>query len=92
VVEIHRVGAYVVRIYSNEPRFEEPHVHVWRAGTWVKISIPDETKTARLLRMSRKQMAPAHVIEAVRLVEEHASSYLAEYRRIWQKRYGKKTD
>jgi hypothetical protein len=43
VVEIHRVGAYVVRIYSNEPQFEEPHVHVWRAGTWVKISIPDET-------------------------------------------------
>ena len=82
----------VVRIYSNEPEFEEPYVHVWRSGTWVKKSIPGKTKTARILRLSRKQMARSHILEAVRLVEENATAYMAEYKRLWKERHGKKTD
>jgi hypothetical protein len=37
-------------------------------------------------------MAPRHVIEAVRLVERKAVTYLAEYERRWKERYGKEAD
>jgi len=92
MAEIDRVGAYIVRIYSNEPRFEAPHVHVWRSGTWVKVRIPTKKEPAAMMALSRKAMAPTHVIEAVRLVEEKAGAYLAEYKRRWEERYGKETD
>jgi hypothetical protein len=92
MAEIDRIDPYVIRIYSNEPKFEEPHVHVWRAGTWVKVSIPTRTRAARLLGTSRKRMAPSHVIEAVRLVEEKAAIYMTEYKRLWKERYGKETN
>ncbi len=90
--EIDRVGAFVVRVYSNEPMFETPHVHVWRAGRWVKLSIPSDDASVRILGMSRSRMAPAHVLAAVRIVERNADAYLAAYQRIAEQRHGEKTD
>jgi hypothetical protein len=70
---------FVIR--SNEPRFEPPHVHVFKAGEEVKISLGTEDEAPRIIGIWMKDRDAAKVL---RIVAEKQDYFLG----VWRGRHG----
>jgi hypothetical protein len=62
---VHREGGFSVRIYTHD--HDPPHVHVFRDGAVVKVTLGDEDTPAEVLEV--RGMRDPDVIRAVRIVD-----------------------
>jgi hypothetical protein len=67
---------FSIRVYTND--HGPPHVHAWKAGGWVALTIPTEQEAAIILRTAG--MRDSDVRSAVRLVEENAPALWTSWR------------
>lgn len=67
---------FSIRVYPND--HGPPHVHAWKGGGWVALTIPTETDALTILRATR--MKDSDVRRAVTLVEDNAPSLWAAWR------------
>jgi len=77
-----RVAGFQVRVYMRD--HPPAHVHVWKAGAWVKVELPTDDAVARVVAV--RGMTISNVIRAVRIVERHTASLRA----AWEKYHGDK--
>ena len=71
-------AGFAVRIYPND--HGPPHVHVWRAGGWIALTLPSDRAGVSVLRT--RGMKHADMVGAVRIVEENASILWGAWRRF----------
>ena len=48
-------GGFAVRVYLND--HSPPHVHVWKAGGWIVLTLPTEQTPVAVLRASGMKQA-----------------------------------
>lgn len=75
---IFRKDGFRFFIYSDD--HEPAHVHVFKGGTELRVSIGDDATSPRV--MSRRQMGDQEAIRAVRLVAEHQAELIGAWRKI----------
>ena len=71
---VHREHGFAFRIYPND--HEPPHVHVYRAGSVVKVEVP----TGAVLEV--RGMRDADVARVVRVVQQNRETFLSKWREI----------
>lgn len=67
---------FSIRVYPND--HGPPHVHAWKAGGWVALTIPTEREAVIILRTAG--MRESDVRSGVRLVEENAPALWMAWR------------
>ena len=70
---------FVIR--TNEPRFEPPHVHVFKAGEEVKISLGGDDEAPQIVNIWMKDKDAA---KALAIVAEKQAYFLG----VWRGRHG----
>ena len=70
---------FVIR--TNEPRFEPPHVHVFKAGGEVKISLGRDDEAPQIVNIWMKDKDAA---KALAIVVEKQAYFLG----VWRGRHG----
>jgi hypothetical protein len=75
---IHREGGFIVRIYTHD--HEPPHVHVFRDGAVVKVSLGDEDTDSEVMEV--RAMRDPDVVRAVRIVEANWREFLQRWEEI----------
>jgi len=73
-----RMCGFEVRVNTDD--HEPPHVHVWKAGLWVKVAIGDVDTASYVLHAG--SMKPRDAVRAVRIVENAWEMLLAHWRKI----------
>lgn len=68
-------------IHSNEPRFEPPHIHVFKAGEEVKIFLGSDDEAPQIVNIWMKDKDAA---KALAIVAEKQAYFLG----IWRGRHG----
>jgi hypothetical protein len=69
---VYRQDGFEFRIYTND--HDPPHVHVFKAGGQVKISMGDEETNPTVLL--RKGMSDKDVVKATQLVDQNQDHFL----------------
>lgn len=72
-------------IHSNEPHFEPPHIHVFKAGEEVKIKLGDEKELPEIARIWMRDKDAA---KALAIVAGRQSFFLGAWK-AWRIRHGK---
>lgn len=70
---------FVIR--TNEPRYEPPHVHVFKAGQEVKISLGDDNEPPEIVGIWMKDKDAA---KALAIVADKQEYFLG----VWRGRHG----
>jgi hypothetical protein len=71
----HEEHGFEVRIYTKD--HPPPHIHVWKAGGQVKITLDEEPVVQRV-----KGMSDRDVVKAYRIVARNRAQLLAKWREI----------
>lgn len=74
-MEIHREAGFHFRIWAND--HPPPHVHVWKAGGYMKVILADPVSIAAVGGLS---LADAR--RACRIVESNIERFVAEWKKI----------
>lgn len=68
---------FSIRVYPND--HGPPHVHAWKGGGWVALTIPTAGGAVSVLRVSG--MKHTDIVRVALLVEEHAHTLWQAWRR-----------
>jgi Domain of unknown function (DUF4160) len=74
-----RHGGFLAMIYYKPLEHDPPHVHGWKAGTEARIGLGDERTPPTVWHWTMRR---ADVARALRIVDEHQTELLGEWRRI----------
>ncbi len=71
-----KAGGFSFRVYLND--HGPPHVHAWKTGGWVSLTIPTEREAMIILRATG--LTESDVRRAARVVEDNAQALWAAWR------------